>query len=229
MTLLYGCVCQKSLHKLQQLTLDKSYQFDTFYQLLQTDFAPQPISLGSDISVQTSTNKRLCFRPFYNIFQIALWRETPTSSIDTHIGNDGSIIYTRFFWNKQIRWIINWNTIAIAIGDSVIILSHILIVARLSKSLSTLTLGSSKLNQHCWRFHGSGVIAAPQIIGLISFCIGTRHEYFLRSSMCFRVSHLCSKIPKINNWTEEFATVIWRLHCFTVSFRGDVRGESGPR
>ena len=30
-------------------------------------------------------------------------------------------------------------------------------------------------------------------------------------------------------WTGEFATVIWRLHCFTVSFHGDVRGESGPR
>ena len=29
--------------------------------------------------------------------------------------------------------------------------------------------------------------------------------------------------------TGEFATVIWRLHCFRVSFRGDVRGESGPR
>ena len=45
-----------------------------------------------------------------------------------------------------------------------------IIVASLSKSLATLTLGSSKINQHCWRFHGSGVIAAPQIIGLISFC-----------------------------------------------------------
>ena len=104
-----------------------------------------------------------------------------------------------------------------------------IIVARLSKSLATLTLGSSKINQHCWRFHGSGVIAAPQIIGLISFCTGMHHEYFLRSPMCFRVPHLCSKIPKINNWTGEFATVIWCLHCFTVSFRGDVRGESGPR
>ena len=31
------------------------------------------------------------------------------------------------------------------------------------------------------------------------------------------------------HWTGELATVIWRLHCFTVSFRGDVRGESGPR
>ena len=27
----------------------------------------------------------------------------------------------------------------------------------------------------------------------------------------------------------EFATVIWRLHCFTVTFSGDLRGESGPR
>ena len=51
-------------------------------------------------------------------------------------------------------------------------------VARLSKSLATLTLGSSKINQRCWRFHGSGVIAAPQIIGLISFCTGMHHEYF---------------------------------------------------
>ena len=31
------------------------------------------------------------------------------------------------------------------------------------------------------------------------------------------------------HWTGEFATVIWGLHCFTVSFRGDIRGESGPR
>ena len=31
------------------------------------------------------------------------------------------------------------------------------------------------------------------------------------------------------HWTGEFATIIWRLHCFTVSFRGDVCGESGPR
>ena len=29
--------------------------------------------------------------------------------------------------------------------------------------------------------------------------------------------------------TAEFATVIWRLHCFTFSFRGNVRGESGPK
>ena len=55
---------------------------------------------------------------------------------------------------------------------------QLVIVARSRKSLATLTLGSSKINQHCWRFHGSGVIAAPQIIGLISFCTGMHHEYF---------------------------------------------------
>ena len=53
----------------------------------------------------------------------------------------------------------SWGTLSVKI-----------IVTRLSKSLATLTLGSSKINQHCWRFHCSGVIAAPQIIGLISFC-----------------------------------------------------------
>ena len=31
------------------------------------------------------------------------------------------------------------------------------------------------------------------------------------------------------HWTGEFATVIWRLHSFTVSFRGDVLGEYGPK
>ena len=31
------------------------------------------------------------------------------------------------------------------------------------------------------------------------------------------------------HWTGEFATVIWRLRCFRVSFLGDLRGESGPR
>ena len=33
-------------------------------------------------------------------------------------------------------------------------------------------------NYHCWRFHGSGVIAVLQIIGLILFCTGMHHEYF---------------------------------------------------
>ena len=30
------------------------------------------------------------------------------------------------------------------------------------------------------------------------------------------------------HWTGEFATVIWRLHCSTVSFRGDVRENPAP-
>ena len=127
------------------------------------------------------------------------------------------------------RCYVTWCHLTAGIVASHCPSSRAVIVARSRKSLATLTLGSSKINQHCWRFHGSGVIAAPQIIGLIPFCTGMHHEYFFRSSMCFRVPHLCSKTPKINNWTGEFAIVIWRLHCFTVSFRGDVRGESGPR
>ena len=37
---------------------------------------------------------------------------------------------------------------------------------------------------------------------------------FLRSSMCFRVPHLCSKIPKIYNWSMDSG-----VH--SVCFRGD--------
>ena len=69
-------------------------------------------------------------------------------------------------------------------------------------------------NYHCWRFHGSGIIAALQIIVLIFFCTGMHHGYFLRSSMCFRVPHLCSKIPKICNWSMDNG-----VH--SVCFRGD--------
>ena len=134
------------------------------------------------------------------------------------------------------------------------------------ESLATLTLGSSKINQHCWRFHGFGVIAAPQIIGLISFCTGMHHEYpdgeqpktalwlwvpeitwylytrWVRGRMkakqrwfkvtrelCHEWFHHFRHHVHDGHWTGKFATVIWRLHCFTVSFRGDLRGESGPR
>ena len=79
-----------------------------------------------------------------------------------------------------------------------------LIVARLSKSLATLTLGSSKINQHCWRFHGSGVIAAPQIIGLISFCTGMHHEYF------FEVVNVLSCSPFMFENTEN-KQLDWRI------------------
>ena len=53
--------------------------------------------------------------------------------------------------------------------------SYQLICCEASESLATLTLASSKTNQHCWRFHGSGVIVAPPIIGIISFCTGMHH------------------------------------------------------
>ena len=73
-----------------------------------------------------------------------------------------------------------------------------------SKSLATLTLGSSKINQHCWRFHGSGVIAAPQIIGLISFCTGMHHEYF------FEVVNVLSCSPFMFENTEN-KQLDWRI------------------
>ena len=78
------------------------------------------------------------------------------------------------------------------------------IVARLSKRLATLTLGSSKINQHCWRFHGSGVIAAPQIIGWISFCTGMHHEYF------FEVANVLSCSPFMFENTEN-KQLDWRI------------------
>ena len=66
------------------------------------------------------------------------------------------------------------------------------------------TLGSSKINQHCWRFHGSGVIAAPQIIGLISFCTGMHHEYF------FEVVNVLSCSPFMFENTEN-KQLDWRI------------------
>ena len=45
-------------------------------------------------------------------------------------------------------------------------------------------------NYHCFRFTGSGVMQGSEIAGSMFFC--TRmYEYFLRSWMCFRVSHFC--------------------------------------
>ena len=43
---------------------------------------------------------------------------------------------------------------------------------------------------------------------------------FFRSSMCFRVPHLCSKIPKINNWSMDSG-----VH--SVCFRGDFAIKTG--
>ena len=71
-------------------------------------------------------------------------------------------------------------------------------------SRGSLTLGSSKINQHRWRFHGSGVIAAPQIIGLISFCTGMHHEYF------FEVVNVLSCSPFMFENTEN-KQLDWRI------------------
>ena len=47
--------------------------------------------------------------------------------------------------------------------------------------------------------------------------------------LCHEWFHCFRRHVHDGHWTGEFATVIWRLHCFTVSFHGDVHGESGPR
>ena len=82
-----------------------------------------------------------------------------------------------------------------------------LYLSRGLESLATLTLGSSKINQHCWRFHCSGVIAAPQIIGLISFCTCMHHEYFFEV-----VSVLsCSPFMFENSENKQLWPLDWRI------------------
>ena len=68
-------------------------------------------------------------------------------------------------------------------------------------------------NYHCWRFHGSGVIASLKIIGLIFLCTGMHHEYFLGVADMLSCSHLCSKIPKIYNWSMDSGVLLrWFRH-----------------
>ena len=111
------------------------------------------------------------------------------------------IIKFLMFSFKKMRlkvWSVEWRPFCLGLNALTTYTNVWLsvIVARLSKSLATLTLGSSKINQHCWRFHGSGVIAAPQIIGLISFCTGMHHEYF------FEVANVLSCSPFMFGNTE---------------------------
>ena len=56
-------------------------------------------------------------------------------------------------------------------------------------------------NYHCCRFHGSGVIAALQIIDLIFFCTGMHHEYF------FDVINVLSCSPFIFENTENIQLI----------------------
>ena len=93
------------------------------------------------------------------------------------------------------------------------------LLSRGLESLATLTLGSSQINQHCWRFHGSGVIAAPQIIGLISFCTGMHHEYF------FKVANVLSSSPFMFENTDN-KQLDWRIrhsHLVSTLFHSLVR------
>ena len=51
-----------------------------------------------------------------------------------------------------------------------------------------------------------------------------KHHWFkVTREVCHEWFHNFRHHVHDGHWTGEFATVIWRLHCFTVSFRGDVR------
>ena len=73
------------------------------------------------------------------------------------------------------------------------------------KSLMTLSLGSSKINTVA--DFTAPALLRPQSYRLnFLLCWNAPWVFFLfffRSSMCFRVPHLCSKIPKIYNWSME--------------------------
>ena len=50
----------------------------------------------------------------------------------------------------------------------------------------------------------------------------------LTRELCYEWFHHVRHHVHDGHWTGEFVTVISRLHYFTVTFSGDVRGESGP-
>ena len=56
-----------------------------------------------------------------------------------------------------------------------------------------------------------------------------QHWFKVNLELCHEWFHHFRHYVHDGHWTGEFATVIWRLHCFTVSFHGDFPGESGPR
>ena len=58
---------------------------------------------------------------------------------------------------------------------------------------------------------------------------GKQRWFKVTRELCHEWFHHFRHHVHDGHWTGEFAAVSWRLHCFTVSFRGDVRGESGPR
>ena len=68
-------------------------------------------------------------------------------------------------------------------------------------------------NYHCWRFHGSGVIAALQIIGLIFFWTGMHREHFWGRKCAFVFPIYVRKYRKY--------TIDRCIVMYTVCFRGD--------
>ena len=68
-------------------------------------------------------------------------------------------------------------------------------------------------NYHCCRFHGSGVIVAPHIIGLIFFCTGMQHEYFWGRQCAFAFPIYVRKCRKyaIDRWM-----VVYTVCAFAV-------------
>ena len=65
--------------------------------------------------------------------------------------------------------------------------------------------------------------------GLCGWMKAKQHWFKVNRELCHEWFHHFRHHVHDGHWTREFATVIWRLHCFTVSFRGDMPGESGPR
>ena len=80
------------------------------------------------------------------------------------------------------------------------------------KSPATICLVSSKIT-----IVGDCTVLMMQgfeIVGLIFFCTKMHYKYFLRSWMCFHVSHFCSKYQK-------YTINQWRV-LYTVCFHGDL-------
>ena len=143
--------------------------------------AQRPVTRSFHVLFDLRLNKRLSKQPW------GWWFETPSWSLWLQCNIQEN--FKKSIIAYIIIIIIIITIIIVVVAVIVIIIGCIIIVARLSKSLATLTLGSSKINQHYWRFHGSGVIAAPQIMGLISFCTGMHHGYF------FEVVNVLSCFP----------------------------------
>ena len=82
-------------------------------------------------------------------------------------------------------------------------------------------------NYHCWRFHGSDVIVALQIIGLILFCTCMHHEYFLGRQCAFMFPIYVRKywIYTIDRWIVCVSVVISPLRQLLDSYAAKTRSK----